>query len=184
MVLVGIAGNVVYQIGDAQLAGTVFEEGAWIYVCYGTVLSALGGIAYWGPKLWGRAIDDKKLIPLGLLGLLATVLASFPYYIAGFAKQPGGATQFDYDGPQDLWNTLAGIGHALMALTVLAFIGLAIASFRSGAMAGDDPWDGQTLEWATTSPAPTNNFAQVHAISSAEPLLDLKPARDGTGGTA
>ena len=184
MVLVGIAGNVVYQVGDAQLTDTVFEEGAWIYLCYGTVLAALGGIAYWGPKLWGRTIDDKKLIPLGLLGLLATVLASFPYYIAGFAKQPGGATQFDYAGPQDLWNTLAGVGHALMALTVLAFIGLAISSFRSGPLAGDDPWDGGTLEWATSSPAPINNFAQVHAIASAEPLLDLKPARDGTGGTA
>jgi heme/copper-type cytochrome/quinol oxidase subunit 1 len=184
MVLLGIAGNVVYQIGDAQLTGTVFEEGAWIYVCYGTVLAALGGIAYWAPKLWGRTIGDKKLIPVGLLGLLATVLASFPYYIAGFAKQPGGATQFDYDGPQDLWNTLAGVGHALMVLTVLAFVGLAISSFRSGPLAGDDPWDGQTLEWATSSPAPLNNFAQVHAISSAEPLLDLKPARDGTGGTA
>ena len=53
------------------------------------------------------------------------MLASLPYYIAGFAKQPGGATQFDYDGPQDLWNVLVAVGHALMVLTVLAFIGLA-----------------------------------------------------------
>jgi heme/copper-type cytochrome/quinol oxidase subunit 1 len=121
---------------------------------------------------------------LALLGTLATVLASLPYYIAGFAKQPGNVTQFDYDGPQNLWNVLAGVGHALVVLTVLAFVGLAIKSFRSGALAGDDPWDGQTLEWATTSPAPINNFAQVHAISSAEPLLDLKPSRDGSGGTA
>lgn len=184
MVLVGMAGNVLYQIGDAQLTGTVFEEGTWIYVCYGTVLAALGGVAYWGPKLWGRTMDDRKVIPVALLGLLGTVLASFPYYIAGFAKQPGGATQFDYDGPQDLWNTLAGVGHVLMVLTVLAFVGLAISSFRSGPLAGDDPWDGQTLEWATTSPAPINNFTEVHAIASAEPLLDLKPSRDRSGGTA
>jgi heme/copper-type cytochrome/quinol oxidase subunit 1 len=183
MVLVGFVGNVIYQVGDAQLTGTVFEEGAWIYVCYGTVLAAMGGVAYWAPKLWGRTIGDKKLIPVGLLGLLAIVLASFPYYIAGFAKQPGGVTEFDYDGPQDLWNTLSAAGHALMVLTVLAFIGLAMTALRSGPLAGDDPWDGQTLEWATTSPAPANNFAAVHAISSAEPLLDLKPSRDGTGGT-
>jgi heme/copper-type cytochrome/quinol oxidase subunit 1 len=184
MVLVGVAGNALYQIGDAQLTGTVFEEGAWIYVCYGTVLAALGGVTYWGPKWWGRTIDDKKVIPLALLGTLATVLASLPYYVAGFAKQPGGVTQFDYDGPQDLWNALAGAGHALMVLTILGFVGLAVAAFRSGPAAGDDPWTGQTLEWATTSPAPIDNFAQVHAISSAEPLLDHQPSRDGTGGTA
>jgi heme/copper-type cytochrome/quinol oxidase subunit 1 len=182
MVLVGVAGNALYQIGDAQLTGTVFEEGAWIYVCYGTVLAALGGITYWGPKLWGRTLDDKKVIPLALLGLLATVLASFPYYVAGFAKQPGGATQFDYDGPQNLWNSLAGVGHVLMVLTVLAFIGLAITSFRSGPAAGDDPWDGQTLEWATSSPAPLDNFVELHSVASAEPLLDLKPSRDARGG--
>lgn len=180
MVLVGVAGNVLYQIGDTQLAGTVFEEAAWIYVCYGTVLAAMGGIAYWGPKLWGRTIGDKQVIPLAFLGTLATVLASFPYYIAGFAKQPANATQFDYSGPQDLWNALVGAGHVLMVLTVLAFVGLAMKSFTSGPLAGDDPWDGQTLEWATSSPAPANNFAEVHVISSAEPLLDLKPSRDGT----
>ncbi|MCU1361985.1 MAG: putative cytochrome c oxidase subunit, partial [Ilumatobacteraceae bacterium] len=182
MVLVGMVGNVLYQIGDAQLTGTVFEEAVWIYVCYGTVLAALGGVAYWGPKWWGRKLDDKQVIPLALLGTLATVLAAFPYYIAGFAKQPAGVTEFDYDGPQNLWNTLSAIGHVLMVLTVLAFIGLAIKAFRSGPLTGDDPWDGQTLEWATTSPAPLNNFVEVFAIASAEPLLDLKPSRDATGG--
>jgi heme/copper-type cytochrome/quinol oxidase subunit 1 len=178
MVFVGIAGNVLYHIGDAQLARTVFEEAAWIYVCYGTVLAIIGGIVYWAPKLWGRAIDERKVLPLALLGVVATVLASFPHYIAGFAKQPGGMVEFDYSGPQDLWNTLVTVGHGLMALTVLAFVALAIRSLRSGPTVGDDPWDGQTLEWATTSPAPADNFAEIHVISSAEPLVDLKPARE------
>jgi hypothetical protein len=175
MVFVGIAGNAVYRVGDAQLAGTVFEEGAWIYVCYGLVLGALGGVVYWGPKLWGRIIPDKKVLPLALLGLLATILASFPYYIAGFAKQPANAVEFDYSGPQNLWNILVTAGHALMFLTVLAFVLLAVRSFRSGEHAGDDPWDGQTLEWATSSPAPASNFAEFHTVNSPEPLLDLKP---------
>lgn len=181
MVLVGLLGNAVYHVGDAQLAGTVFEEGAWVYVCYGTVLAVMGGVVYWGPKLWGRVIADAKALPLALLGVLATILASLPYYVAGFAKQPANATQFDYSGPQNLWNVLATVGHGLMLLTVVAFIGLAVTSFRKGEYAGDDPWDGQTLEWATSSPAPFANFAEVHTVASAEPLLDLKPSRtEGT----
>lgn len=177
LALAGMAGSALQHIGDAQVGGTVFVEGAWIFLSYATVLAVLGGVVFWGPKLWGRTIDDKKVLPLALLGLLATALAALPYYVAGFADQPAGATEFDYSGPQDLWNGLSAAGHALMLLTVLAFVGLALRSFTSGPHAGDDPWDGQTLEWATSSPAPANNFAEVHTVASAEPLLDLKPAR-------
>ena len=178
MVFVGILANAVYQVGDAQVAGTVFEEGVWVYIVYGAVLSALGAITYWGPKLWGRLIPDKLVLPLAALGFIATVLASLPYLIAGFAKQPGNATEFDYSGPQNLWNGLAAAGHVLMLVTVVAFVALATRSFSRGDAAGDDPWDGQTLEWATSSPAPHANFLDVHTVASAEPLLDLKPGRD------
>ncbi len=190
MVLTGIAANAVYLIGDAQLGGTVFEEASWIYVVYGGVLAGLGGVAYWGPKLWGRSLPMKATLPLAGLGFIATVLAALPYVIAGFAKQAGGvltnavtaADYPDYSGPHQLWNVLSGVGHGLMALTVLAFIGLALKTFTSSDAAdaaGDDPWNGQTLEWATSSPAPADNFAEVHTVASAEPLIDLKP-----GGTA
>lgn len=188
MVFVGMLGNALYQIGDAHLAGTVFEEGAWIYVAYGSVLCALGGVAHWGPKLWGRSIPTLPTIGLALLGLGGTVLASLPYYVAGFADQPAlsivdpvASTRFDYSGPQDLWNALAAIGHGLMLLTVVAFAALALRSFTRGKLAGDDPWDGQTLEWATSSPAPYANFSELHVVASPEPLLDLKPQPDTTG---
>jgi heme/copper-type cytochrome/quinol oxidase subunit 1 len=175
MILAGMVGGILYGVLDLGLQGTVFEEGSYTYVGYGAVLASLGAIAYWGPKLWGRKIDDKKAIPLALLGLLGAVLASLPYYIAGFADQPAGAVSFDYSGPHALWNTLATIGHGLMALTVLAFAGLALKSFNSGETVGDDPWNAATLEWATSSPAPENNFAEIHTVMSPEPLLDLKP---------
>ena len=175
MILVGMIGALVYGVTDLGLQGTVFEEGAYTYVCYGAVLAGMGAVAYWGPKLWGRRLDEKKLIPLALLGTLAVVLSSLPYYVAGFADQPAGTVTFDYSGPQSLWNILVTVGHGAMLLTVVSFIGLALGGFRRGEVAGDDPWDAQTLEWATSSPPPTNNFADVHTVTSAEPLLDLKP---------
>jgi heme/copper-type cytochrome/quinol oxidase subunit 1 len=63
-----------------------------------------------------------------------------------------------------------------MLVSVLAFVLLAARSAVKGDTTGDDPWDGLTLEWATTSPAPADNFAALHAVRSAEPLLDLKPS--------
>jgi heme/copper-type cytochrome/quinol oxidase subunit 1 len=177
MILTGMAGSVVDHFGDARLAGTVFEEGVWIYVCYGGILAALGAIVYWAPKLWGRRLDERKVLPLAALGFIATVLAALPYYVAGFAKQPAGVVEFDYDGPQGLWNAASAVGHLLMLLTVLAFAGLAIASWRSrgGEHPGDDPWDAQTLEWATSSPAPLGHIAQHHTNASPEHQIDPNP---------
>ena len=75
-------------ITDLGLQGTVFEEGVFVYVAYGTALAAMGAVCYWLPKWTGRAIPDKPALGLATLGMLATVLASLPYYVAGFADQP------------------------------------------------------------------------------------------------
>lgn len=181
------AASALNHVGPAGLVGTTFEEGTWLGAVYAVVIAAMGAVAYWGPKWWGRSMPMKATAPLALLGLLGATLAALPMMIAGFADQPGGvfpaivpgeqnATNFTYSGPKELWNTLSGIGHVLMLLTVLAFIALALRSFTKGEHAGDDPWNGHTLEWATTSPAPADNFADVHIVHSAEPLLDLKPS--------
>ena len=69
-------------------------------------------------------------------------------------------------------------GHAAFGLTALAFAGLAVKSWRSGELAGEDPWGGQTLEWATTSPPPVDNFATTPTVMSPEPLLDLEAEPD------
>ena len=163
MVMVGMIGTALFAIEDLGLQGTVFAEGALIYVVYGTVLAALGGMAYWAPKLWGVNLPATKVLPFAGLGVLATVLASLPSYVAGF------------DEPRDIYAILVLVGHVLMALTALGFIGLLVTSVMSSE--GDaeaDPYDGQTLEWATASPAPANNFVDPPTVMSAEPLVDSK----------
>jgi heme/copper-type cytochrome/quinol oxidase subunit 1 len=48
-----------------------------------------------------------------------------------------------------------------------------------GGRADNDPWEGQTLEWATESPPPVGNFGELPTIVSPEPLLDLRePAEE------
>jgi heme/copper-type cytochrome/quinol oxidase subunit 1 len=188
-VLGAFAISALVHIGDAGLAGTVAEEAGWLCAVFAGVFAALGGVSYWAPKWWGRVLPAKATLPLALLAFLGGELASLSLLIAGFADQVGGpfplitkATDspvitHTYSGPAELWNWLNTLGIALVALAVLAFVALALKSFiGSGDSAGDDPYDGQTLEWATTSPAPFANFADVHIVQSAEPLLDLKPS--------
>jgi cytochrome c oxidase subunit 1/cytochrome c oxidase subunit I+III len=46
-------------------------------------------------------------------------------------------------------------------------------SLCRGKRAADNPWDAWTLEWATTSPPPENNFERVPPIRGRRPLWDL-----------
>lgn len=191
LALLGAAGGALNQIGDAGLVGTTFEEGAWLALMYGVVLAGMGAVAHWGPKWWGRSMALKATLPLALVGFAGAALASLSMMVAGFADQPGGVfpvvaagkdsvVKFDYSGPQNLWNAVSLAGHVLVLLAVLAFVALALRAFLRGDRTGDDPWDGQTLEWATTSPAPEDNFVDLHVVQSAEPLLDLKNAASNT----
>ena len=119
MIFVGMLGGALTPIIDLGLQGTVFEEGAFVYVAYGAVLGGLGGHASTGRRSGpGGWCPEKPALGLALLGVLATILASLPYYVAGFVDQPAASAMFDYDGPSELWNVAVTIGHALMALVV------------------------------------------------------------------
>ena len=174
MILVGMLGNVLHAADDLGLQGTVFDEAVLIYIVYGAVLAMMGAVVHWAPKLWGGMLSSAGASILALLGLGATILAAFPLFIAGFLDQPAGIAYDDDD--LLIWNVISLVGHAMMALTVLGFFVLLLGSIRRDGAVGDDPWDAQTLEWATTSPAPRDNFVDVPVVHSAEPLLDLKSA--------
>ena len=114
--------------------------------------------------------------------MLATVLASLPYYVAGFADQPAASGTYDYGGPAELWNVLVTVGHVPDGRRRARRSSASwLRPTRDGdEPAGDDPWGGQTLEWLTSSPAPHDNFAEVPTVMSPEPVLDLRAAPTGS----
>lgn len=177
LVLAGVAGHFFFAIESSDLGGTAFEEGVLLYLVLGGALSGLGALAHWSPKLSGRMLPSGRVSSLAGVGLLGAILGALPLYVAGLSGQPGGAVyDFDYSGPIALWNFLSALGLIIVAIVIVAFAGMALATPVTGGGRTDDPWDGQTLEWAIPSPAPSNNFAELVMVSSSEPLLDAKPA--------
>jgi hypothetical protein len=73
MVLTGMVGHLVALFGPAQLAGTVFEEGEFIYVGYGALLIGLAAVSYWGPKLWGRVLPSSAVLGISGLAFLGRI---------------------------------------------------------------------------------------------------------------
>jgi hypothetical protein len=69
-------------------------------------------------------------------------------------------------------NLIATVGAMTIAASVLVFVINAMRSWRSGLLAGDNPWRSSGLEWATTSPPPPYNFLHTPVVHSLHPLWE------------
>ena len=81
------------------------------------------------------------------------------------------------------WNDLnlaATVGGFMIAASMIPLLWNVFISLRSGKIAGDDPWEANTLEWATSSPPPPYNFDHLPEIRSERPLFDLRHGRTAT----
>ena len=77
----------------------------------------------------------------------------------------------------DTPNLVSSLGYVVMAAGVIAFLIDVWVSLRRRVPAGDDPWGGYSLEWATTSPPPEQNFESLPADPLGAP--GLRPAPPG-----
>jgi cytochrome c oxidase subunit 1 len=141
-------------------------------------LAAAAALHYWGPKLWGRHLSGAlgKLEALLLVG--GAHLAFIPALILGVQDMPVHTSTYTSNDNLELANLAVSAGTAIIALgaVVLVLDLLVSIVLRRGRPASADPWEGHTLEWATSSPPPRHNFERLPEIRSEAPVLDLRTA--------
>jgi heme/copper-type cytochrome/quinol oxidase subunit 1 len=183
----GFVGLVGFGLINVLVAAVVEVDGeAWTTghlhtVAFGAPsLLLFAAIYHWAPKLLGRELSVRggMLAFMGLFGgFLAMGLGS---YLLGYDGAPAHLEDYPFTSSASTFSAAAGVGGVLASLGALVVIAdLVRAASGRGEAAAGDPYGGLTLEWATASPPPPNNFDSIPEVRSAEPLLDLRRAADG-----
>jgi cytochrome c oxidase subunit I len=158
---------------DRQVHDTYFIVAHFHYVLVGGMLFPLfAGFYYWFPKLTGRLLDERLGSWNFWLMFTGFNLAFFPMHIMGLLGMPRRIYTYAAGLGWDTLNAISTLGAFVLALGILALIINVLASIRTGEQAGDNPWQGGTLEWATTSPPPAYNFRTLPLVRSLRPVLE------------
>jgi cytochrome c oxidase subunit I len=158
---------------DWQTKNSYYLVAHFHFVFVGLIVFAiLGALHYWFPKMTGRMLSErigKWTFWLMTIGFNLTFIIQHFLGLAGMPRRV-----FTYaDLPGWGWmNLVSTIGAFFMAAASLLFVWNMVASLLHGRPAGDNPWQAWTLEWATTSPPPHENFHALPPIRSRRPLWD------------
>jgi len=140
----------------------------------GSLFGFFAGVYYWFPKWTGFTLREGLGRVHFVLLAIGTNLTFFPMFILGYDGMARRIASYPASSGWQPLNIVATSGAGVIALAMLVFLANLVVSSRARVYAGPDPWEGHTLEWATASPPPRQNFAALPPIRSHAPLLDLR----------
>ena len=162
---------------DYSLNDTYFVVAHFHYTLFaGSMFGLFAGVYFWFPKVTGAQLrEGLGQIHFWLL-VAGTNLTFMPMFVLGYDGMVRRVADYPSDAGFTGMNELATAGSGVIAASMLVFLANVAVSLRWRRAAGDDPWEGHSLEWATTSPPPPGNFDRLPPIRSSTPALDLRRA--------
>jgi cytochrome o ubiquinol oxidase subunit I len=142
----------------------------------GVLFGAFAGYTYWFPKAFGFKLHDGLGRAAFWLWTIGFYLAFMPLYALGLMGATRRMQHYDDMSWQPLM-VVALVGAAFILCGILCQVAQLVVSIRNRAALADttgDPWDGRSLEWATTSPPPIFNFAVLPDVKGEEAYWGVK----------
>nr|WP_312304962.1 cytochrome o ubiquinol oxidase subunit I [Diaphorobacter nitroreducens] len=142
----------------------------------GVVFAVFAAINFWFPKAFGfRLIESwgKASFWFWLTGFWVTFT---PLYILGLMGITRRVNHVE-DASLHIWFIISAVGVCLIAAGIACFFIQLFVSYLKRDQLRDvtgDPWDGRTLEWATSSPPPQYNFAFTPVAHEIDAWWDMK----------
>jgi cytochrome c oxidase subunit 1 len=159
---------------DFAVNDTYYVVAHFHYIMVGGLLYGMfAGFYFWFPKFTGRLLSERLGKLHFWLFLIGFNLTFFVQFLVGLDGMPRRIADYDIQRWSSA-NQASTAGSYLMAVSVLIFLWNVVISLRRGQPAGDDPWEGNSLEWATTSPPPHHNFHHLPEVRSERPAFDQR----------
>jgi cytochrome o ubiquinol oxidase subunit 1 len=170
---------------DFQVHNSLFLVAHFHSMVIGGVLFGFfSAITYWFPKFASFKLNETLGRCAFWCWFLGFVLAFMPLYILGLM---GTTRRLNHYEAETGWQPLFLVALVGVSFIVLGFtfqILQLLVSIKQRNKFKDltgDPWNGRTLEWATTSPPPFYNFASIPHVSTRDAFWEMKLA-DKRGG--
>ena len=142
----------------------------------GVVFAVMAAMAYWWPKAFGFRLHEgwgRAAFWFALAGFYVTFV---PMYVLGILGMTRRLQQYDV-ADWHPWVLVSGVGIVILiggVICQVAQLAVSIAHRNELRDLTGDPWDGRTLEWATSSPPPVFNFAVLPQVKDAEYYWEVK----------
>jgi cytochrome c oxidase subunit I len=149
---------------DVHVHDTYFIVAHFHYIMVGgTVMAYLGGIHFWWPKITGRLYPEGWAKFAALMVFVGFNLTFFPQFLLGYLGMP--RRYHFYPDEFQVLNVMSSAGASILGLGYLIPLVYLAWSMRYGPVAGPNPWGAKGLEWETSSPPLTDNFATTPVVT-------------------
>jgi cytochrome c oxidase subunit 1 len=161
----GLTGLFLASVGlDVHVHDTYFIVAHFHYIMVGgTIMGYLGGLHFWWPKISGRTYNELAAKVSAAIIFFGFNLTFFPQFIVGYLGMP--RRYHAYPPEFQLLNVLSSAGASILGVGYLIPMIYLAWSLRYGRIVGSNPWGAVGLEWTTTSPPPTENFAETPVVT-------------------